>query len=214
MEQESALVTPVEHRWRPAEGRFVFNPLSVEAMMKSWLWKLCLAAVFVWFMAFGGTAAAVAADDNPAGPGDRLQQLERRVNELAERQEQMMRRLSAQPEQSGRPGSRWAMPQERPGPVAPPELDGGRRPMPGVAMPPPAMAKRHDGLCGLIVLMLLAGIICNILLAVWIFTDIRKRGEGSGIFIALALVAGIPTAIIYALVRIGDRKDPAKDSRP
>ena len=43
-------------------------------------------------------------------------------------------------------------------------------------------------------------------LAIWIFTDIRKRGEGSGIFVAIALVAGIPAAIIYALVRIGDKR--------
>jgi len=50
------------------------------------------------------------------------------------------------------------------------------------------------------------GFIFNILIAIWIFTDIRKRGEGSGIFIVLALLAGIPTAIIYAIVRIGDRK--------
>ena len=52
----------------------------------------------------------------------------------------------------------------------------------------------------------LIGILCNILLAIWIFTDIRKRGEGSGIFVAMALVAGIPAAIIYSLVRIGDKK--------
>jgi hypothetical protein len=48
-------------------------------------------------------------------------------------------------------------------------------------------------------------IVCNILLAIWIFTDSRKRGEGSGIFIALALLAGVPAAIIYSLVRIGDK---------
>jgi xanthosine utilization system XapX-like protein len=35
--------------------------------------------------------------------------------------------------------------------------------------------------------------------------DIRKRGEGSVIFVVLALVAGVPAAIIYTLVRIGDR---------
>jgi inner membrane protein involved in colicin E2 resistance len=54
-------------------------------------------------------------------------------------------------------------------------------------------------------LLFLGCIVCNVLLAIWIFTDIRKRGEGSGIFIALALVAGIPAAIIYSLVRIGDK---------
>ena len=62
------------------------------------------------------------------------------------------------------------------------------------------------GLQDLLGLLFLIGIICNILLAIWIFTDIRKRGEGSGIFIAMALVAGIPAALIYALTRLGDKK--------
>lgn len=53
-------------------------------------------------------------------------------------------------------------------------------------------------------LVLLA--ICHVLLASWIYTDIRKRGEGHGIFIILALLAGFPAAVVYALVRIGDRK--------
>ena len=43
-------------------------------------------------------------------------------------------------------------------------------------------------------------------MAIWIYTDIRKRGEGSAIFIAMALVAGIPAALIYALTRLGDKK--------
>ena len=49
-------------------------------------------------------------------------------------------------------------------------------------------------------------LVCNVLLASWIFTDIRKLGQGHGIFIALALLAGFPAAILYALVRIGDKK--------
>jgi hypothetical protein len=49
-------------------------------------------------------------------------------------------------------------------------------------------------------------LLVHILLAVWVYTDIRKRGEGNGIFIVLVLLAGIPAAILYALVRIGDRK--------
>ncbi len=72
-------------------------------------------------------------------------------------------------------------------------------------MAPMSAKARHD-LHGLLCLIFLGAIIFNILLAIWIFTDIRKRGEGSGIFIALALVAGIPAAIIYTLVRIGDKK--------
>jgi len=46
----------------------------------------------------------------------------------------------------------------------------------------------------------------HVLLAIWVFMDIRKRGEGHGIFIALALLGGIPATILYALVRIGDKK--------
>lgn len=46
----------------------------------------------------------------------------------------------------------------------------------------------------------------HILLASWVFMDIRKRGEGHGIFVALALLAGIPATILYALVRLGDMK--------
>jgi apolipoprotein N-acyltransferase len=58
----------------------------------------------------------------------------------------------------------------------------------------------------LVKLCFLVCFIFNILVAVWIFTDMRKRGEGSGIFIAMALLAGAPAAIIYSLVRIGDKK--------
>lgn len=47
---------------------------------------------------------------------------------------------------------------------------------------------------------------CHILLAVWIFLDIRKRGEGHGIFVALALLAGFCAAILYALVRLADMR--------
>ena len=48
--------------------------------------------------------------------------------------------------------------------------------------------------------------VVHVLLASWVFTDIRKRGEGHGIFVVLALLAGIPATILYALVRIGDTK--------
>ena len=48
--------------------------------------------------------------------------------------------------------------------------------------------------------------IIHVMLAGWVFTDIRKRGEGHGIFVVLALLGGIPATILYALVRIGDAK--------
>lgn len=59
---------------------------------------------------------------------------------------------------------------------------------------------------GLLKVALLVLITCHILLAAWIYSDIRKLGQGHGIFIALALLAGFPAAILYALVRIGDKK--------
>ena len=128
---------------------------------------------------------------------DRLERLERRLNELAERQEQFTRRDGAQMERQGAGG-------QLPGERLQPAMAHG----PGAGMPMTShgdahhMKKLHDFLG----LLFLIGLICNILLAIWIYTDIRKRGEGSGIFIAMALVAGIPAAIIYALTRIGDRK--------
>ena len=60
--------------------------------------------------------------------------------------------------------------------------------------------------CGFLKFAVAALALIHVMLAVWVFTDIRKRGEGHGIFIVLALLAGIPATILYALVRIGDAK--------
>ncbi len=51
---------------------------------------------------------------------------------------------------------------------------------------------------------LLLVIIVHILVAVWVYQDIRKRNAGSGIWIVIALVAGLLGALVYAVVRIGD----------
>jgi hypothetical protein len=48
--------------------------------------------------------------------------------------------------------------------------------------------------------------IIHLLLAYWVFSDLRKRGEGHGIFVVLVLLGGLPAAVVYALVRIGDIK--------
>ena len=126
-----------------------------------------------------------------------------------------MRRLDAQQEgqapmagpgrENFRPPMGWpgraGMGQPMP-PAGPAALAGGPAPV----GPYPEAAKSRKDLAGLVGLLLLVACAFNILVAVWIHADIRKRGEGSGIFIALALLAGIPTPIIYSLVRIGDRK--------
>ena len=44
-----------------------------------------------------------------------------------------------------------------------------------------------------------------LLLAVWVFQDIRKRNAGSGLWIVVTLLTGLLGAVLYALVRIGDK---------
>jgi hypothetical protein len=139
---------------------------------------------------FGKATPVLAAGDNPAGSDERLMRLEQRMNDLAARQEQILRRLGAPPE---RPGPGPAPGSENIGPWAP------------AAVPGSILVVSIHRLGDTARLIMLGYMVCNILMAVWIFTDIRKRGEGSGIFVALALAAGIPAAIIYSLVRIGDR---------
>lgn len=181
--------------------------------MRSLLWKLCLMAGISGLALFGKTTPVLAAAGNPAGPDERLQhepmmlppdnslsspagpeqrlqRLEQRLNDLAARQEQILRRLGALPE---RPG---------PGPAPGPENIGPSAPAAG---PNSILVVSIHRLGDTARLIFLGCVVCNILSAVWIFTDIRKRGEGPGIFVALALVAGIPAAIIYSLVRLGDR---------
>ena len=170
--------------------------------MKSLMWRVYLVAALAG-LALSGWAPSVCAQENRNVPADRLERLERRVNEMAERQEQFMHRLGAQMERQGpmgQPGGENLRPPMMPHPGAP-----------GAPVGPQNMhgAKAAKGLHDLIGMLFLIGIICNILLAIWIFTDIRKRNEGSGIFVAMALVAGIPAALIYSLTRIGDKKPSA-----
>jgi len=48
--------------------------------------------------------------------------------------------------------------------------------------------------------------IVNILVAVWIYQDIRRRNAGSGIWIVIALLTGLLGALVYAVVRLGDSR--------
>jgi len=141
-------------------------------------WTLCVPAT-----------SAQPTPGNPPGPGEQLQRIERRLNELADRQEQILRRLNLPPEQQA---------------AAP--TPGSEAPRPAPAPEPFQQTVVRIHRLGEVARWALCGFVaCNVLVASWIFTDIRKRGEGPGIFVALALLAGIPAAIIYALVRIGDK---------
>src|SRR5258708_39047738 len=66
---------------------------SRRLLMKILSWKSCLVAGVSCLMLFGNTKSVCSAQENPAGPDERLQRLEWRINELAERQDQMLRRL-------------------------------------------------------------------------------------------------------------------------
>jgi len=150
-------------------------------------------------LALSSTATTSYAQESRDATAQRLERLERRVSEMAERQEQFIRRRGAPMERqraAARRGDRLLrQPMTPVAPVVPP-----------AGQQNPRAAKLVKSLGDTLGLLFIIGIVCNILLAVWIFTDIRKRGEGSGIFVAMALVAGIPAAIIYALTRIGDKK--------
>lgn len=65
-----------------------------------------------------------------------------------------------------------------------------------------AGSKRHHGKGGKPILVLLA--IVHILLAVWVFQDIRKKSDSSGIWIVIALLTGLLGVLVYAVVRLGD----------
>jgi hypothetical protein len=184
-------------------------------MMKSISWRLGLAAACAALTMFGRATPVLAAEEDRGGPADRIERLERRVNEMAQNQEQLMRHLGAQQERQApmaAPGrGNFRSPMALPGragigqpmpPPGAPALAG----VPASPAPPACPMKCCKDIAGLVKLCFLVAFVFNILLAVWIFTDIRKRGEGSGLFIALALLAGIPAAIIYSIVRIGDKK--------
>ncbi len=51
---------------------------------------------------------------------------------------------------------------------------------------------------------LLLVVIVHILAAIWVYQDIRKRNAGSGIWIVIALLAGLLGVLVYAVVRLGD----------
>lgn len=64
--------------------------------------------------------------------------------------------------------------------------------------------KHHDDKGGAVLLLILLTV--NILMAVWVYQDIRKRNSGSGIWIVMALLTGLFGTLVYAIVRLGDTK--------
>ncbi len=52
--------------------------------------------------------------------------------------------------------------------------------------------------------------IVNILTAIWVYQDIRRRGVGSGIWIVIALLTGLLGTLVYAVVRLGNTPQTPK----
>jgi len=54
--------------------------------------------------------------------------------------------------------------------------------------------------------------IVHILVAVWVYMDIRQLNRGSGIWIVIALLTGLLGALVYAVVRLGEGHQKQKGS--
>ena len=86
------------------------------------------------------------------------------------------------------------------------QISGQKTPSATCSSAPSCPMKNPRCIRCLMSVLLVVMAIVHISLAVWVYGDVQKRGvAGRGIFIILALLAGIPATILYALVRIGDR---------
>jgi len=47
-------------------------------------------------------------------------------------------------------------------------------------------------------------LVLHVLLAIWVYQDIRKRNAGSGLWIVIAIISGFFGVLLYAIVRLGD----------
>jgi hypothetical protein len=65
--------------------------------------------------------------------------------------------------------------------------------------------RERDGKGALGVLLLVC-LIVHILVAIWVYMDIRQLNRGSGIWIVIALLTGLFGGLVYAIVRIGDAR--------
>ena len=52
--------------------------------------------------------------------------------------------------------------------------------------------------------ILLLCMVVNILMAVWVYADNRRRDAGYGIWIVITLLVGFFGALVYAIIRLGD----------
>ena len=60
--------------------------------------------------------------------------------------------------------------------------------------------------CPLLAVFVVCTLVIHILLAVWVYQDIRRRNAGSGIWVVITLLTGLCGAAVYALVRLGEKQ--------
>ncbi len=88
------------------------------------------------------------------------------------------------------------------------ELDRARR---ALEAPPPAPGPCKPGWDGPRCRMmhragfLLLCLVVHLLLATWVVGDLRRRNAGSGLWIPVTLLTGLFGALVYAVVRLGDK---------
>jgi len=149
---------------------------------------------YMWIVGLSGIllSAAVLAQDKqgpgqPGKPPDPLQQIEletRHLNVQAHQDEvnfqRQMKELQVEKQRA--------------------ELEKIRQP----ARPPMSQCpmRCHRGMGA----FLMGCFLIHILLAVWVYQDIRRRNAGSGIWIVVTLLIGFFGALLYAIVRLGDRQ--------
>jgi len=63
---------------------------------------------------------------------------------------------------------------------------------------------------GPLAMLLIVCLVVRVLVAVWIYQDIRLRNAGSGLWIVLGLLGGLLAALVYAVVRLGDTDNGKK----
>lgn len=71
-------------------------------------------------------------------------------------------------------------------------------------MPQQPLWEHLRRLHGIIRGMLAVAVLVHLLLAIWVYQDIRKRNAGSGIWIVLAMLTGPVGTLLYLLDRIGE----------
>ncbi len=63
---------------------------------------------------------------------------------------------------------------------------------------------------GALALLLIGCAVVRVLVAVWIYQDIRLRNAGSGLWIVLGLLGGLLAALVYAVTRLHDADNGKK----